>query len=125
MKKIEKATEIIGFSPGALWIAVGVLIASGIIIKLIMDLVIDYRALRRPKMTDERSIREKLQSDHERLSRLEKTTRKQDEELELILRSQIAMIHHMIDGNGVDKLKKTQSDIEHYLITGKMQNMEA
>ena len=118
----EKAAEIIGFTPGALWVAVGVLIASGIVSKLIMDLVINYRALRRPKMTDERSIREKLQSDHERLSRLEKTTRKQDEELELI---QIAMIHHMIDGNGVDKLKKTQSDIEHYLITGKMQNMEA
>jgi len=117
---MEKATEIIGFNPGALWITIGVLIAAGIIAKLVMDLIIKYRELRKPKVTDERSIQEKLQSDHERLAKLEKTTQKQDEELKLILRSQMAMIHHMIDGNGVQKLKETQSDIEDYLITGRI-----
>ena len=121
---MEKATEIIGFTPGALWITIGVLIAVAIIVTLAMDLVIKFRELRKPRVTDERSVQEKLQSDHERLAKLEKTTQKQDKELKLILRSQMAMIHHMIDGNGVQKLKETQSDIEDYLITGKMKDEE-
>lgn len=121
---MEKASQIIGFEPGALWVTIGVLIAAGIIAKLVMDLVIKYRELRRPKVIDEKTIQEKLQSDHERLSRLEKTTQKQDEELKLILRSQMAMIHHMIDGNGSARLKEMQSDIEDYLITGKMKKQE-
>ena len=121
---MEKATEIIGFNPGELWITIGVLIAVGIIGKLIMDLIINYRELRKPNEMSGKSVQEKLQSDHERLSRLEKTTQKQDEELKLILRSQVAMIHHMIDGNGTAKLKEMQSDIEDYLITGKKRQRE-
>ena len=121
---MENASQIIGFAPGALWVTIGVLIAVGVIAKLVMDLIIKTRELRRPKVIDERSIQEKLQSDHERLSRLEETTKKQDDELKLILRSQMAMIHHMIDGNGVQKLKETQSDIEEYLIAGKIRDRE-
>lgn len=120
----ETATSIIGFAPSALWVTIGVLIAVGIIVKLIMDLIIKYRELRRPKVSDERTIQESLQSDHERLTQLENITQKQDEELKMILRSQLAMIHHMIDGNGVDKLKETQSDMEYYLITGKIKKQE-
>lgn len=120
----ETATSIIGFAPSALWVTIGVLIAVGIIVKLIMDLIIKYRELRKPKVSDERTIQESLQSDHERLTQLENITQKQDEELKMILRSQLAMIHHMIDGNGVDKLKETQSDMEYYLITGKFKKQE-
>ena len=120
----ETATSIIGFAPSALWVTIGVLIAVGIIVKLIMDLIIKYRELRRPKVSDERIIQESLQSDHDRLTQLENITQKQDEELKMILRSQLAMIHHMIDGNGVDKLKETQSDMEYYLITGKIKKQE-
>ena len=39
MKKIEKATEIIGFSPGALWIAVGVLMMTGLLNRVLFALV--------------------------------------------------------------------------------------
>ena len=120
----ETATSIIGFAPSALWVTIGVLIAVGIIVKLIMDLIIKYRELRKPKVSDERIIQESLQSDHDRLTQLENITQKQDEELKMILRSQLAMIHHMIDGNGVDKLKETQSDMEYYLITGKIKKQE-
>jgi len=120
----ETATSIIGFAPSALWVTIGVLIAAGIIVKLIMDLIIKYRELRKPKVSDERTIQESLQSDHDRLTQLENITQKQDEELKMILRSQLAMIHHMIDGNGVDKLKETQSDMEYYLITGKIKKQE-
>lgn len=120
----EKATEILGFAPSALWITLGVLVAIGIIVKLVFDLIIKARELRRPKVTDEKSIQKKLQSDHERLSALEDTTKRQDEELKLILRSQMDIIHHMVDGNGVERLKDTQRDIEEYLITGKIKNTE-
>ena len=119
-----KASEILGFAPSALWITLGVFVAIGIIVKLVFDLIIKARELRRPKVTDEKNIQEKLQSDHKRLSALEDTTKRQDEELKLILRSQMDIIHHMVDGNGVEQLKDTQRDIEEYLITGKIKNTE-
>lgn len=119
-----KATEILGFAPGALWVTLGVLVAVGIIVKLVFDLIIKARELRKPKVSNEKTITEKLRSDHERLSALETTTKKQDEELKLILRSQMAMIHHMVDGNNTTKLKEAQDDIEEYLISGKIKNRE-
>lgn len=117
---MEDASKIIGFSPSVLWITLAGIIGIGIIVKLAMDLIIKWRELRKPKVTDEKSIQDKLKSDHERLNKLEDTTERQDEELKLILRSQMVMIHHMIDGNGVGKLKEMQADIEDYLITGKI-----
>lgn len=120
MIKMETANKIIGFAPEALWITIGVLIAVGVIVKLGMDLVIKSRELRKPKVNDEKSSQEKLHSYHERLTKLEETTTRQDEELKLILRSQMAIIHHMEDGNGINKLKETREDIEEYLISGKI-----
>lgn len=117
---METANKIIGFAPEALWITIGVLIAVGVIVKLGMDLVIKSRELRKPKVNDEKNSQEKLQSYHERLTKLEETTTRQDEELKLILRSQMAIIHHMEDGNGINKLKETREDIEEYLISGKI-----
>jgi Mg2+/citrate symporter len=113
---IEQATAVIGFGPDALWVAMGVLIGAGIIAKLIMDLVLKSRELRRPKVSEEKTIQEKLASDHKRLSELEEVTKKQDKEMKLLLRSQMAMIHHMIDGNNTVALQKSQRDIEEFLI---------
>ena len=119
-----KATEILGFTPSALWVTLGVLVAVGIIVKLVFDLIIKARELRRPRVNDEQTIHDQLQSDDERLTVLEATTKKQDQELKLILRSQMAMIHHMVDGNNTVKLKEAQDDIEEYLISGKIRNRE-
>jgi len=116
----ETASALIGFTPSAGWVFLGVLIALGIVAKLVMDLVIKSRELRKPKVTDEKDIQEKLKNDNDRLKRLEDKTEQQEEELKLILRSQMVIIHHMIDGNGTQSLKETQQDIEDYLITGKV-----
>lgn len=113
---VEEASKIIGFAPDALWIAIGVVIALMIIVKLVMDLVIKYKQLRNPKVENEKSIQEKLANDHKRLSELEEISKKQDKELKLLLRSQIAMIHHMIDGNNTTALQKSQQEIENFLI---------
>ena len=75
-------------------------------------------------MNDKQTIHEQIQSDDERLTVLEATTKKQDQELKLILRSQMAMIHHMVDGNNTVKLREAQDDIEEYLISGKIRNRE-
>ena len=40
------------------------------------------------------------------------------------MRSQMAMIHHMVDGNNTIKLKEAQDDIEEYLISGKIRDRE-
>lgn len=120
----QEATQLIGFSPSSLWVFLGVGVGIGAIALLVADLILKYRELRKPKVADGKTIQEKLKSDHERLCKLEDTTRRQDEELRLMLRSQMAMVHHMIDGNGVEGLRDTQKEIENYLITGKMANQK-
>ena len=120
----QEATQLIGFSPSSLWVFLGGGVGIGAIALLVADLILKYRELRKPKVADGKTIQEKLKSDHERLCKLEDTTRRQDEELRLMLRSQMAMIHHMIDGNGVEGLRDTQKEIENYLITGKMANQK-
>ena len=117
---VEEASKVIGFGPSALWIFLGVAVALGTIALLALNLITKVKELRKPKMANERTVEEKLRNDNERLNRLENTTLEQEAELKLILRSQIAMIHHMIDGNGIDRLKETQRDIEEFLITGKI-----
>lgn len=117
---MENASSLIGFTPSMLWVFLGVAIGLGIIGKLVLDLIIAYREYKNPKRAGEKTVQEKLKSDHERLTKLEETTEKQDGELKLILRSQMAMIHHMIDGNNTSKLKEMQQDIEDFLITGKI-----
>lgn len=115
---MEDATKLIGFTPGSLWTFFGVCIGLMIIAVLVMDVVIKFRELRKPKVEDGKTVQEKLAEDHKRLRALEDVTSQQGKELRLILRSQMDIIHHMIDGNGVDKLKKTQAAIEDFLITG-------
>ena len=117
---MENAGTLIGFTPSMLWVFLGTAIGLGIIGKLILDLILAYREYRNPMQAGEKSVQEKLRNDHERLTKLEETTEKQDGELKLILRSQMAMIHHMIDGNNTNKLKEMQQDIEDFLITGKI-----
>ena len=117
---MEMATKAIGFSPSMLWEALGVVIGLGVIALLVMNLITKYRELRKPNVANEKTVQEKLKSDHDRLCKLEETTQRQDKELKLILRSQMDIIHHMVDGNGADRLKDTQRDIETYLITGKL-----
>ena len=117
---MENASTLIGFTPSMLWVFLGTAIGLGIIGKLVLDLILAYREYRNPMQAGEKSVQEKLRNDHERLTKLEETTEKQDGELKLILRSQMAMIHHMIDGNNTNKLKEMQQDIEDFLITGKI-----
>ena len=117
---MENAGTLIGFTPSMLWVFLGTAIGLGIIGKLVLDLILAYREYKNPKQAGEKSVQEKLKNDHERLTKLEETTEKQDGELKLILRSQMAMIHHMIDGNNTNKLKEMQQDIEDVLITGKI-----
>ena len=104
---MENAGTLIGFTPSMLWVFLGTAIGLGIIGKLVLDLILAYREYRNPMQAGEKSVQEKLRNDHERLTKLEETTEKQDGELKLILRSQMAMIHHMIDGNNTNKLKES------------------
>lgn len=120
----EAANKTIGFGPDALWITVGTLIALLIIAVLIMNAIKLFKELRKPNTESEKSVQEKLRSDHERLTQLETSTRKQEEELQLLLRSNLVMIHHMVDGNGVDGLKNMQKQIEDYLVFGKAKGKE-
>lgn len=121
---METANKAIGFTPSMLWDGIAVVIGVGVIALLIMNLISKYRELRKPNVTNDKTVQEKLKSDHDRLCKLESTTERQDKELKLILRSQMDIIHHMVDGNGTDRLKETQRDIETYLITGKIRERE-
>ena len=116
---METAEKTIGFLPEALWITVGTLIALLTISVLVMNAIRLFRELRKPDADEEKSVQAKLRTDHERLTRLETSTQKQEEELQLLLRSNLVIIHHMVDGNSVQGLKDMQKQIEDYLVFGK------
>lgn len=52
---------------------------------------------------------ERLERDHERLNDLEEANRIQ-------MRALMAMLHHEIDGNSIDGLKRSYDEIQKYLI---------
>ncbi len=116
---MEKASKMPGFTPDELWITVGTLIAIITMAVLVMNAIRLFREIRKPVEDTERSVQEKLRTDHERLCCLESSTQKQDDELQLLLRSNLVMIHHMVDGNSVQGLKDMQKQIEDYLVFGK------
>ena len=117
---MENASKVIGFGPESLWITVGVLLALAAAALLVMNVIKVWRELRNPKVQSEKSVEEKLKRDNERLNELEDLTKEQKKEMILILRSQVAMLHHMVDGNNTEALKQSQRDIENYLLTGKV-----
>ena len=111
----------LGFAPEALWITLGTLAAIAALALLILQLIRHVRELREPSLSDARGLQERLRADHERLSTLERSTERQEEELKLILRAQIVIMHHIVDGNGVDNLKAMQHQIEEFLVYGRIQ----
>ena len=112
----------LGFAPEALWITLGTLAAIAALALLILQLIRHVRELREPSINDARGLQERLRADHERLSALERSTERQEEELKLILRAQIVIMHHIVDGNGVENLKAMQRQIEEYLVYGRFEN---
>lgn len=115
---MENATSQLGFDPGAVWITLGTLAAIAMTALLVLQLIKIIRELRNPHLLNEKTVREKLQNDHERLTKLEQSTERQEKELKLLLRSQLVMVHHSIDGNSVDNLREMLKQIEEYLIFG-------
>lgn len=82
----------------------------------VMNAVKTYREERKRKDQPVNSLEsrvneheEKLKKDHERLNELEEANRIQ-------MRALMAMLHHEIDGNSVDGLKKSYDEIQQYLI---------
>ena len=115
---METALKTLNFGPEALWITLGTLVAMAALALLALQLVSHIRALRQPGLANDQHLQEQLRSDHDRLSALERATTRQEEELKLILRAQIVLIHHIVDGNGVENLKAMQRQIEEFLVYG-------
>ncbi len=117
---LENAINTLGFDVRALWITFGTMVALATITLLILQLNKICRELRSPALLNVQTIREKLQSDHERLTKLELSNERQESELKLLLRAQIVMLHHSIDGNSVSNLKAMLKQIEEYLVFGEI-----
>ena len=62
------------------------------------------------------SVEERLRRDHERLTKLEESTVSMQDEISLILRSVLSLVNHEITGNGIERLKETQNEIQQFLI---------
>ena len=82
----------------------------------IMNAIKTYRDERKRKNAPVNTLEEKmrqheerLKKDHERLNNLEEANRIQ-------MRALMAMLHHEIDGNSTDGLKKSYEEIQKYLI---------
>ena len=119
---MENAAIKLGFGPEAVWITLGTLAAMAALALLVLQLIRHVRELRQPGLSDAKTVQEKLRSDHARLNTLEQATTRQEQELKLLLRSQIVLMHHIVDGNGVENLKAMQRQIEEYLVYGRIQD---
>ncbi len=116
---MENAVQALGFGPEALWITLGTLCAGAAAVLLLLQTVKLIRELRSPSLAGARSVQDRLRSDHARLNSLERSTERQEEEMKLLLRAQMVLMHHIVDGNGVENLKAMQRQIEEYLVYGR------
>ena len=89
-----------------------VLLAICAFVVLLGNTIKTIKEWKRPSL----SVDERLRRDHERLTKLEEQSVEMQEEINLILRSVLALVNHEITGNGVEKLKETQIEIQKYLI---------
>lgn len=91
----------------------GVLLA---LYNTIMTAVKNHRAEHELKTAPIEAINTKL-TDHEtRIVNLEGKTDGHDDEMKLLLKSQLALIRHGVDGNNISGLKESQKDIQDYLV---------
>ena len=116
---METAVKTIGFGPEALRITFGTLTALAALVLLGLQIATRIREIRQPGITGNREMEKQMREEHSRLCTLEQSTARQEEELKMILRAQIVMMHHIVDGNGVENLKSMQRQIEEYLVFGK------
>ena len=89
-----------------------VLLALAGVVVLIGNLVKTLKDWKKPHddlTAWRRSVDTKLASDHERLESMEKGNK-------VICRGILALLSHEINGNSVDKLKASQSEMTDYLI---------
>ena len=116
---MENAVKTIGFGPEALWITLGTLTGLAALLLLGLQIAARIREIREPGITGNREMEKQMREEHGRLCTLEQSTSRQEEELKMILRAQIVMMHHIVDGNGVENLKSMQRQIEEYLVYGR------
>ena len=116
---MENAVKTIGFGPEALWITLGTLTGLAALLLLGLQIAARIREIREPGITGNREMEKQMREEHGRLCSLEYSTSRQAEELKMILRAQIVMMHHIVDGNGVENLKAMQRQIEEYLVYGR------
>ena len=116
---MENAVKTIGFGPEALWITLGTLTGLAALLLLGLQIAARIREIREPGITGNREMEKQMREEHGRLCTLEQSTSRQEEELKMILRAQIVMMHHIVDGNGVENLKAMQRQIEEYLVYGR------
>ena len=89
-----------------------VLLALAGVIVLLGNVIKTIREWRRPQddlTAWRRSVDNRLQNDHERLEVMEKGNK-------VVCRGILALLSHEINGNSVDKLKASQSEMTDYLI---------
>ena len=116
---MENAVKVIGFGPEALWITLGTMTALAALVLLGLQIAARIQDIREPGIAGDREMEKQMRDEHSRLCILEESTSRQEEELKMILRAQIVMMHHIVDGNGVENLKAMQRQIEEYLVFGR------
>ena len=130
---VTTVQPINGITPDAIWIALFVLFGAVSIYNVFMtarEHHLKNKAMTEKPNTeasekikakfaeiDERIelIEDKLSADKRRLEALEQRAEGNEHQMRILLRAQMAMLHHMIDGNNVSKLQLCYDEIETYL----------
>ncbi len=115
---MEQAIE--GITPNMLWTFVVVLVGLCVVALTVLNLISKVKELRKPVDENRKTVTDMLANDNKRIEKLEKVTNKQQDEMKLLMMGELAMLHHMIDGNHTNSLKEAQSQMEYFLTFGKL-----
>lgn len=83
----------------------GIIVLIGNVIKVIKE----WRKPQTDLRSWQKSVDDRLKSDHERLKSMEDGNK-------VVCRGILALLSHEINGNSIDKLKASQSEMTNYLI---------
>ena len=109
-----------GATPDMLWYFCIVLISIMTVALLVCNLLAKIKELRKPKDENRKTVDDKLANDEARIKALERDSRRTQDEMKLLMRGELAMLHHAIDGNHTESLKEVQGQLEYYLTFDKM-----
>lgn len=90
-------------------------IVGGILV--IMNFVDKIKAWKKPEQDRIKAVNERLTNHESELKDLNRRLESLEKDCNMLLQTQLAVLEHMITGNSVENLKKTNKRVQDYIVS--------